>query len=65
MDGTSIQVGVIVAKKGLLDFGPFNKVMMLPSVCLCSRTLQMTSSVLWTQLLNVLHVFLCAGDCTH
>lgn len=61
----SIQASVVVAKEGLLDFGPFNKAMMLPSVCLCSRILQMTSSVLLTQLLNVLHIFLCAGDCSH
>lgn len=29
---------MVVAQEGLLDFGPFNKAMMLLSVCLCSRT---------------------------
>lgn len=61
----SVQTGVFIPKEGLLDLGPFYTAMMLPNECLCSITLQMTFSVLLTQLLSVLHVFLCAGDCTH
>lgn len=53
-----VPAGVLLPKEGLVGPGPFNKLRCYQNVYSCSITWKMTFSMLLTQLLHVLYVFL-------